>query len=339
MMRQLLVRFLETYYHHRWLYWLPVPIMLVVFGASLFTAKDAYITQGTIWVQKQVLLASITSSSTDSWGYSTPAQVTADEATELMQSDAFIRAIVQETDLESELSKGPSATADLFTNVRKWVWWSALGNNLIAANASHEKAAVAQQLSAGAIKTFLAWHINIDRQDSQVAQTYFSSLVDQYSKEVDTARSTLETYLQAHPDPTRGDRPSLELLQIDKLQSEIKDATDRLSKAKDDEETSRLKLTQVDQNINQQYITVDEPALPTKPEVSRKKLLLNGVIYLAAGILISILGVMGATLMDTSIRFSSEVATRLELPVLAVIPDATKSVKARKGKKGKGEAQ
>lgn len=339
MMRQLLVRFLETYYHHRWLYWLPVPIMLVIFGASLFIAKQAYIAQGTIWVQKQVLLASITSTSTDSWGYSTPAQVTADEATELMQSDAFIRAIVQQTDLEPELAKGQDATAELFTNVRVWVWWSALGNNLIAANASHEKAAIAQQLAAGAIKTFLAWHVNIDRQDSQVAQTYFGNLVDQYTQEVNTARTALETYLGAHPDPTRGDRPSLEQLQIDKLESDIKDATDRLSKAKDDEETSRLKLTQVEQNINQQYITVDEPALPSKPEVSRKKLALSGVIYFVAGILISILGVIGATLMDTSVRFSGEVTTRLQLPVLAIIPDAARLGKSRKHKKGKGEAK
>ena len=339
MMRHLLVRFLETYFHHRWLYWLPVPIMLAVFGVSMVTAKEAYIAQGTIWVQKQVLLASITSTSSDSWGYSTPAQVTVDEATELMQSDAFVRAIVQQTDLESELSKGPEATQSLFADVRVWVWWSAIGNNMIAANASNEKAAIAQQLATGAIKTFLAWHVNIDRQDSQVAQTYFNDLVNQYTKEVDTARAALETYLTAHPDPARGDRPSLEQLQIDKLTSDIKEATDRLTKAKADEETSRLKLTQVDQNINQQYITIDEPPLPTKPEVSRKKMLMNGVIYIVAGILISVLGVVGATLMDTSIRFSNEVVTRLELPVLAVIPNMAGADKAGKRKKGKGAAQ
>jgi capsular polysaccharide biosynthesis protein len=338
MARQLLVRFLETYYHHRWLYWLPVPIMLGIFAVSLFTAKEAYIAQGTIWVQKEVLLASISSNSTDNWGYSTPAQVTTDEATELMQSDAFVRAIVQQTSLESELSKGQDATDKLFENVRIWVWWSTLGNNLIAASASNERADVAQELATGAIKAFLAWHTNNDRQDSQVAQTYFSNLVDQYTQEVNTARSALQTYLEAHPDPVRGDRPSLEQLEIDKLESDIKDASDRLSKAKDDEETSRLKLTQVNDNVNQQYITIDQPPLPTKPEVSQKKLAINGIIYLVAGVLLSFLGVIGAMLLDTSIHFAGEVSTKLSLPVIAVIPDASEPKQSRKPKKPKGAA-
>ena len=329
MMRLLLVRFLETYYRHRWLYWSPAFILLVVFGVSLYITKDAYIAHGTIWVQKQVLLASMTSNTQDSWGYSTPADVTVAEATELMQSDAFVRAIVQQTSLEPELSKGVDATDRLFAMVRKAVWWTAVGNNLIEANASHERADVAQQLATGAIQTYLNWQINNDKQESQAAQTFFSERVKEYTQEADTARGALQSYLEAHPDPVRGDRPSLEQLRIDKLENDIKDADDRLSKAKASEESARLQLAQISSNVSQQYVSIDQPALPAKPEISRKKLALSGLIYLGAGVLLSILGVIGGMLLDTSLHFPGEVSQRLGLPALAVIPDMTRRGKAQ----------
>jgi hypothetical protein len=44
-------------------------------------------------------------------------------------------------------------------------------------------------------------------------------------------------------------------------------------------------------------------------------------VFTAAGILLSVIGIAGTTILDRSYRFPLDVQHRLQLPVLAVIPD------------------
>ena len=176
-MRRVFYRFIETFFRHRFLHLVPIPILLVVFAVSYVTTKTTYGSNGTMWIERQTLLASITSNQQDNT-WVTPAQTTVDEFTELLQTDAFIRAVVKGTSLESEMTKGQAVQTTLFANVRKWVWTQTLGNNIIAISAAHANAEVAQQLAAATIEAYLTWRINNDRQDSQVAQTFFTAFLD-----------------------------------------------------------------------------------------------------------------------------------------------------------------
>jgi capsular polysaccharide biosynthesis protein len=322
MMRLLLLRFLETYFRHRWLYLLPIALMLAGFAAFLVTARPSYPARGTLYVERQTLLASIATNQQDNIGFATPAQVTVDEFRELMQTDAFVRAIIKPTALEANMNQGVSAQDTLFTDLRKWVWATPVGNNIVEINAMHEKAEVAQQLANTAIQVYLDWRINNDQQESLVAQSFFSSLIDQYTGEVDKARANLQAYLEAHPDPVRGERSTLEKMQIDKLQAAIDDTQNRLQKTQEKEENSRLALKQAEHNVRQKYLVIDQPALPDKNDMSRKRLLISGAIFLVVGLLLATIGVVGGTLLDQSFHYPLDVTYGLALPVLALVPPA-----------------
>ena len=328
-MRRAFYRFIETFFRHRFLHLVPIPIMLVVFAFSYVTTKTTYNSNGTMWIERQTLLQSMSANPQDNLGYVTPAQATVDEFAELMQTDAFVRAVVKGTSLESEMTKGLVVQASLFANVRKWVWSLTLGNNVISVNATHESAEVAQQLAAATMDAYLTWRINNDKQDSQVAQTYFADLEAQYTKELDTARTALQTYLEAHPDPVRGTRPSTETLMIEKLTAAMTDAHDRLTSARTKVENSTLALTQAENNVRQKYLVIDHPAVADKSDTSKKKMLTNGLIFIVVGVFLSFLGVVGAAVMDATFRFPFDIKNVLGIPSLATIPNVSVAGKGK----------
>jgi capsular polysaccharide biosynthesis protein len=336
MLHLVTLRLLETYFRHRWMYLIPVPILLAAAIVSFVTTKPSYLAHGTLWVERQSLLATLTSVRADGISWITPAEATVDEFDELLHTDSFVRAVIKQTDLETEMSKSLADQATLFEDVRKWVWVQTLGNNVVTVNAAHEQGKLAQQLSTAAIEAYLTWRINNDRQDSLTAQSFFGDLITAYKKDLDKARAELQTYLEAHPDPVRGDRPSTEMLQIDKLQLAIKDAADRVQKAVDNQENSRLALVRAENDVRQKYLVVDQPVLPGDPEVSKKKLIMNMVIFGVVGLMLSVVVLVGATLLDKSLHFQVDVLHGLGLPMLASIPSINtgKSEKpARRAKK------
>lgn len=320
MVRLILLRLLETYFRHRWLYLLPIPLLLGVSIASSLLAKPAYTSRGSLWVQGQSLLATMTASIDSSGSWSTPAQGTVDEIGELLQTDSFVRAVVQQTDLEAEMNKGATVRGEVFDKVRKWVWAQTLGTNVVVVSAVHEDASIAQQLATATIEAYMTWRINNDRQESQVAQTFFSSLIEQYEKDVEQAHANQQAYLLEHPDPVKGERPSTEKLEIEKLQAATKDATDRLQKAEENEESSRLSLARAENDVRQKFLMVDRPIVPEQPELSIKRLAINMAIFGIVGVVLGVMGLAGGALLDQSYHFPLDAQYGLSLPVLATLP-------------------
>ncbi|MDV7397508.1 Wzz/FepE/Etk N-terminal domain-containing protein, partial [Arthrospira platensis SPKY1] len=105
MLRLVTLRILESYFQHRWLYFLPLVLMIGLGAYYAFDAKPTYTAKGVLYVETQSYLASLTNVSgtgSDPAWWKTPAQVTNEEIGELLQTDAFVRAIIRQTDLETE---------------------------------------------------------------------------------------------------------------------------------------------------------------------------------------------------------------------------------------------
>jgi capsular polysaccharide biosynthesis protein len=321
MLELLLVRILEAYFRHRWLYLLPVLVMLMAAVVSLSQQEPLYISRASVYVERESLLSSLTDIQDQPFSWSGPAKLASDEIQELLSTDAFVRAVLAQTPLESELAGGPEAVERTLNDTRRHLWVTAAGINLVHLSAAHEDAETAHALAHALLDTFLQWRINAGAEGSAAAQDFFRGVIQVYSRDVEDAQAALDAYLLGHPEPLVGDRPENEQLTIEQRRSELELAYRRLEKALDQEENARLAMAQVSADVRQTYRVIDEPTLPHDSERSLKSMAVNLVIFVAVGTLISFGAIIGSALMDTSFRVPIDVKSRLHLPVLAVVPD------------------
>ncbi len=324
MFRLIVLRLLESYFRHRWLYLLPILLMTAAMAFYIAFVPAPYTAEGTLYVQQETLLSSLTSVRSNGFGfrYVTPSEETVGELYQLMNSDGFLRAIVQQTDLESRMNEGPKAIEETLTEARDAVWFRSLGNNLVAINATYTMPRVAAQLVESTIETYTLWKTNISHDESVAAQDFFVDLVATYRTELDAERRTLTNYLISHPEPVRGNRPPEEAATISQLSAAVDLAEERLRNAENKEEDAQLALAQTESNIRQSYFVVDAPQVPLEPKRSKKELALVLALFLAAGMVFSVAGIVGGALLDRTLRFPIDISQGLQLPVLALIPEA-----------------
>jgi len=322
--RLIILRLLESYFRHRWLYLLPIALMGVAMAGYIALVPAPYTAEGTLYVQQETLLSSLTSVRSNGFGfrYVTPSEETVGELYQLMNSDGFLRAIVQQTDLESRMNEGPKAIEETLTEARDAVWFRSLGNNLVAVNATFTMPRVAAQLVEATIETYTLWKTNISHDESVAAQDFFVELVATYRADLEAERRTLTNYLVSHPEPVRGNRPPEEAATIAQLSATVDLAEERLRNAENKEEDAQLALAQTESNIRQSYFVVDAPQVPLEPKRSKKELALVLALFLTVGGMFSVAGIVGGALLDRSLRFPVDVSQGLQLPVLALIPEA-----------------
>jgi hypothetical protein len=297
--------------------------MTIAAGIYVFQQRHLYMTSGVIFTERSSLLTSLTSVEKDAFSWNTPAQDTASQIAELIQTDAFIRAVIGETDLETQMNQGDSAAEALISRIRPKIFVSVPGSNQVRIYAVSDDPRIAYQLAKATINTFILWNINLDRTDSATAEIFFQNLIQGYQADVDAAQAALRSYLETHPKPEGRDRPDTETFEIQTLQAKLDFANTRLASAAGKAEDARLADVQVESNVRQKYTIVDAPDIPNKPATSKRKMAQAAAMFLAAGMLLSVIAIVGATVVDQSFRIPVEVPQVLSLPVLAILSDAS----------------
>ncbi len=329
MSKTVILRLLDTYFRHRWLYLIPIGLMFIAGAIYIYNQQQLYMTSGVIFTEKSSLLSSLTAVDQQVFTWKTPAQDAAGQVSDLIRTDAFIRAVIGETDLEAEMSKGGTAAQDLITKIRKDIFVAVDGNNQVEIYAMYNDPQIVYQLAQAAINTFILWNINLDRTDSVTAQVFFQNLIQGYQADVVTAQTALRSYLEAHPRPATGDRPDTETFDIQTLQANLDAASARLAHASEKAEDARLADVQVESNVRQRFTVVDAPDIPTKTSTSKRNMAKAAVMFLATGLLLSGIAVVGATVSDQTFRLPGEVSRVLNIPVLATLSDASAPAPAR----------
>ncbi len=324
MIRLVLLRLLESYFRHRWLYLFPVFLLMAVGVFAISREEQKYIAGGVLYVQQESFLASLTSvrDSNASW-WVTPAESTVNEINELIRTNAFVRAVIQNTDLEENMSMGQTVIDNTFQEVRDSIWISVNGDNQVTINAAHLDDQIAYQLVNATIENYIQWKINTDRVESEVAQVFFEDLIDQYETDVEAVRGELESYLLDNPAPLRGDRPETETLEIDRLEADLELANIRYARALQKDEEARLALAQTESDVRQSYFLIDAPRMPEEPAASLMDMVVQLVIFTTVGAILSGVGIVGNALLDRSLRFPLDVKVATGLPLLTIVPDAT----------------
>ncbi len=322
MYKSLSLHLLESYFRHRWLNLLPILILAIASVVYLFVSKADYVAQGSLYVNSQSLLASLTDLNNNNNSlWVTPAQATSGEISELVKTDSFVRAMIKQTNLEATMAEGPAAVDEVFTNVRKEIDVTTSGNNQIQVSVSDSDPVLAYQLANSLIENYIQWKMNSKKTESQAAVDFFDKLITEYQVSLDQTRAELKAYIGAHPEPVRGSRPYLEQFEIDRLNGQIKAAQDRYGAALDKEENAKLSLQQIESDTRQTYILIDAPEVPIKPSLSLKKVGLSLAAFYVVGIFLSIALIVAGHLIDQTVRFTEDVTAQLGLPVLAMIPE------------------
>jgi hypothetical protein len=292
-----------------------------------------------MYVQGGTLLATLASDTSSQSVWSSPAKATTDDLGSLLQSDSFIRAVIARSDLEPEMNRGPRVADETVTKVRKAIWTETLGQNMVLIGAAYTSPVVAQQLSSGVIQNYIQWRENTGTNEGATAQSYFEKLIPQYESDVKTARADLQAYLVQHPDPVRGDRPTEETFQIDRLQAAVQDATQRLNDTVSKAEKAKLAGDRSMIDVQQTYTVVDTPRVPAEPSTSRRKQALSMAVFILAGLLLCGMTVAGESIFDTTLRFPADVQQKLGLPVLGALPEVRASRQRREERSAKAGAE
>ncbi|MCA9985685.1 MAG: hypothetical protein KDE09_10825 [Anaerolineales bacterium] len=333
MVRLVLLRLLESYFRHRWLYLVPILILTTVGIVTAALAKEQYLSSGVMYVQEESYLASVTGVRTEGFDWLTPATRTTREINDLLQTDTFVRGVIAQTSLESRMSGSTRLVLQTMSDVREAIRATEQGDNQLWVLATWENPAVAYELANATIENYIQWHINTDLQDSIAAEAFFFDLIESYRQDLIVANQALETYLAEHPVPLRGERTELETLEISRLQSDINLAAARYSQALNSEEVSRLATVQTESDVRQTYFVLDAPEIPTDSERSLRSLALNVMVFAAVGVLLSLGALVANALIDRSYRFPIDAWHTLDLPVLAMVPDVTPKQKRQWGRR------
>lgn len=322
MLRLILLRLLESYFRHRWLYLAPAALMLAAGIAFAFLAPTRHTATGTLLIEKQSLLATLTSNGQGASYWRTPAEITAGELRELLATDAFVRSAIQKTSWEPLMHGSPREVRDALTAFRRSITVTALGEKLVAISARDGNAQVAQQMAASVMDSYIQWQINKEFQESVVAQNFFANLIGPYQEDLQRARDNLRTYLETYPEPLRGSRPPEERMEIARLESEIRRAEERVSETLKNEESARLALAKAESITRQTYMVIDAPTPPIETFSLRRTALLIG-IFAGVGVGLSLAGVVTGALLDRTLRFPVDVRHALHLPLLATVAAET----------------
>src|ERR1044071_9040437 len=131
MARLIILRMLDSYFRHRWLKLLPIVIMIGLASASFTLAEPQYVPRGRLYVQKASLLPSLTQLPSDGFNWRSPTQIALSELQELMQTEAFVRSVIQKTDLEANMSGGSDVIEKTISDFRLDLSLQQVGDSVV----------------------------------------------------------------------------------------------------------------------------------------------------------------------------------------------------------------
>jgi uncharacterized protein involved in exopolysaccharide biosynthesis len=320
-------RLLETFFRRWWLYVLPLVLLTALGTASIVGKGASYKASGSILVNRDSLLNQITAvRGQNSFGFDSPATYTSRQFSTLLGTDAFLTSVIKAAGLSSAAESG-AITLD---SVRKSLWVSPQGDELVVVNASTNSPELSFRLAGATIDSYLQWEIDTNVTESQGAEQFFESLLVPYQQRLDDARQALAQYVNTHPAAgAASDRPADEQVEIGRLTEAVTRADDQLSTATASLNSARLANTQSSTDVTQRLRIVDTPRQPAAPEPHRKKDALTLMMFLALGSIVSAAALVVGTLLDRSVRYGEEVEAHLKVPVLATVPSSRGLVRTR----------
>lgn len=317
----ILLRMIDGFFRRKWLFVLPIVVFGILGFASAALEND-YRSEGSIFVQEETFLSQLTEVRQTGLSFQTPAEVASEQLYGLLQTDNFVGRVLELSGQNEAIAGNALDEDEVVELTRQAISTWPSGQNFLNVGATWEDPEVAHELALATVEGMVLWQIEADQVQSREAEEFFGELVDIYQSDLDIARTRLNDYLIDHPDPTDSlvNRPTIEVVAIEALQSDIRVASGNLEDALNKNEEARLATAQTRSDVRQGFLVVDVPNKPTATETGLFASVVRAIVFGIVGGFTSAAILVLTTLLESSrVRFPVEIEERLGLPIAAVV--------------------
>jgi uncharacterized protein involved in exopolysaccharide biosynthesis len=303
--------------------WLIAAILALVWGAGLASAYVDYTTtyssEATIWVLRASPELLVTSPGDPSAPIlQTAASQQADLLEQLLQTQSFVREVVQKTSLAAALASAPDERRFL-ANVGKSFQIDTHGTNLLTvAYVSHDPRVGPEMVNA-------ALAIRADRvaEASVIFSTAANTLYQQQLEVANSQALDAQRKLDAFDAENAAPLSDLQQHQRDQLRLALDFAQVRLGdiRGRIDQATLAPAVLAVS---GMEFQVVDQPRVESTPRGGTKPAAMTAAIAFAAGSTLAVLLVLLGTLLPAHATGSADVARLAPLRLIASVPRVTR---------------
>lgn len=310
-------RILEAFFRRWWLYMLPVVALSSLGAFSVLASGSTYFSAATLTVADSTLLSTLSDvRANPNYGYESPAEATSRRFNALLQTESFAAAVAKSAGLSSALTSGEVTLAD----VRRSVYAAPAGTNLLRVGASTREPSAAPQLVTAAIDEFVKLVVGSETSDSKAAESFYGELAVEYKVDVDKATQELDAFLAANPAVgPEAERPEASRLELARLNEQLTRAEARYESVRGKSLDAQLATKQSEADVGQRLTVVDEPQDAVLAGSLRQSVM-SFAPWVVLGFLVAGVAVVGAAMLDNSVRTPLQVQERLGLRSLAFLP-------------------
>jgi uncharacterized protein involved in exopolysaccharide biosynthesis len=301
-----------------WLYIVPLVLLVLLGALTVSRQSDEFRASGVVNVSGESLITDLTSVRGGAgYTYETVASKTSRDLNDLLQTDVFMRSVVEGAGLTSAVEAGTLT----FDSLRASVWAAPDGDSLLNVTAATHNPELSQRLAAAAIDSFIQWTLDGDLAESRSAEEFLLAKLQTDQETLQAARDELTAYVNAHEGPALELRPLAEQVEIQSLTNAIEQAEARYQESLQQYDAARLASDQATSDVNQRFRIVDEPLVPAAAEPRLKEAALTMAVFIAMGGLLSAAFVAVGVITDRTLRFGRDAEARLGVDVVAVLPE------------------
>jgi uncharacterized protein involved in exopolysaccharide biosynthesis len=309
-------RFLTTFFRGRRLY---IPVLLLMLASTVlgtyYLASTQYEATARIWVDKPAL-DSVLDPNAPARYLASPAQQQADKLAQLLQTDSFIVAILEDT-MASERLTGDTDQDRAIKDARRKLTAVPLGSNTVRITYADSDPVLCQQVVQSTIDQFRARDLTARVEQNAIERQFYQKQLQIYEEQVEAAAKRAEDFQRDHPFP---DPTSPQYLELQGLQRELESARALLNATRTQIEQANAADSLSDTSRQVEFQVLDAPTVPDRPAATLTRL----ATYLALGLVASfgfiLCAVAFATWQDTTIRNADDLQRLTSAPLLDAIP-------------------
>ena len=140
----------------------------------------------------------------------------------------------------------------------------------------------------------------------------------------DRANEDVKAFLAAHPDAASADASPVDLQDLKLKELEFEQAVQRYAEAKAAQDKADLEAGTASDVARQRLVLLVPAVAAAGPDPVVKTMVLSVAVFVVLGILLSFASVVGASMLDHTIRVPADIEDRFGLDVVAVLPDMSR---------------
>jgi uncharacterized protein involved in exopolysaccharide biosynthesis len=346
-------RYVATLFRLKELFLIPIiTVPAIALIVTFYTGRE-YKVEAKVWVDPSDLLTTQVLSSSSS-ARVTPATLEASTLTDWLSTEAFRQEVIDRAGLGQAIEEGlwpvPSklgeqvADIPVVRNIAKamgvvtpvapepaeglalkmvlsQVGASSEGTNLLIVTYIGTEPFLGKRLVEETLTVYNEKATDSDLRHSERAVTFYTYQVDQQKAKLDVAEQDYSQYLILYPEPLPGQiRPASETAELDRLAGSVRLERALYEDALRQLESVRVVAEAVISNRTESFAVIDAPVVPDQPRLASSALILNLIVGLTLGGMITTAGIIGITWTDRTVRTREDVEDAVSIPLVERVP-------------------